>query len=98
MGDGTAFVDGEYVAIEDAKISVFDSGFSNSDVVYDVTSTWHGQFFRLDDHVDPVSGARDVAVTDHVCRDAEDGLEIPLPKGVRRREEDLTRVALSRAL
>lgn len=51
MGDGMAFVDGEYVALEDAKISVFDSGFSKSDVVYDVTSTSQGQFFRLDDHV-----------------------------------------------
>jgi len=51
MGDGMAFVDGEYVAIEDAKISVFDSGFSKSDVVYDVTSTSNGRFFRLDDHV-----------------------------------------------
>ena len=51
MGDGMAFIDGEYVAIEDAKISVFDSGFSKSDVVYDVTSTSNGRFFRLDDHV-----------------------------------------------
>jgi branched-chain amino acid aminotransferase len=51
MGDGMAFIDGEFVAIEDAKISVFDSGFSRSDVVYDVTSTSNGRFFRLDDHV-----------------------------------------------
>ena len=48
---GMVFINGEYVAPADAKISVFDNGFIKSDVVYDVTSTWHGQFFRLDDHV-----------------------------------------------
>ena len=51
---GMVFINGEYVALADAKISVFDNGFIKSDVVYDVTSTWHsadGQFFRLDDHV-----------------------------------------------
>ncbi len=52
MADGIAFVDGAYVAAEDAKISVFDLGFIRSDVVYDVVSTWKGLFFRLDDHVD----------------------------------------------
>ena len=49
---GMAFVDGEYVTPTNAKISVFDNGFSECDMVYDVTSTWKGQFFRLDDHVD----------------------------------------------
>ena len=52
MGDGMAFIDGEYVAPQDAKISIFDKGFANNDVVYDVTSTWKGQFFRLDDHME----------------------------------------------
>ena len=52
MGDGMVFIGGEYVAPEDAKISIFDNGFIKSDVVYDVTSTWKGQFFRLDDHME----------------------------------------------
>ena len=52
MGDGMVFIGGEYVAPEDAKISIFDNGFVKSDVVYDVTSTWKGQFFRLDDHME----------------------------------------------
>jgi branched-chain amino acid aminotransferase len=47
-----AFVDGEYVNLGDAKISILDTGFFRSDVVYDVVSTWKGLFFRLDDHVE----------------------------------------------
>ena len=52
MSDGIAFIDGKYVHRDEAKISVFDLGFSRSDVVYDVVSTWKGLFFRLDNHVD----------------------------------------------
>jgi len=49
---GVAFIEGQYVPAGEAKISVFDLGFSRSDVVYDVVSTWQEMFFRLDDHVD----------------------------------------------
>lgn len=52
MNKGLAYVDGEYCAPDQAKISVFDPGFTHSDAVYDVTSTWKGYFFRLDDHID----------------------------------------------
>jgi len=47
-----AFIEGEYVSLGDAKISILDTGFFRSDVVYDVVSTWKGLFFRLDDHVE----------------------------------------------
>lgn len=33
-------------------MSVMDPGFTHCDVVYDVTSTWKGNFFRLDEHVE----------------------------------------------
>ena len=49
---GIAFIDGNYIKTDDAKISVFDLGFERSDVVYDVISTWKDLFFRLDDHLD----------------------------------------------
>jgi branched-chain amino acid aminotransferase len=51
MGEGLAFIDGKYCPLADAKVSVFDQGFTHSDVVYDVVSTWKGQFFRLDEHI-----------------------------------------------
>jgi branched-chain amino acid aminotransferase len=49
---GCAYVDGHYVAAEDAKISIFDWGFLHSDATYDVAHVWQGKFFRLDDHLD----------------------------------------------
>ena len=52
MGQGFAFVNGLYCSIEEAKISALDPGFTHSDVVYDVTSTWQGRFFRLDEHIE----------------------------------------------
>lgn len=50
--NGCAFVDGDFVAPEDAKISIFDWGFLHSDATYDVAHVWQGRFFRLDDHLD----------------------------------------------
>jgi branched-chain amino acid aminotransferase len=47
-----AFADGRFVAPEDAKVSLFDWGFTRSDATYDVASVWQGAFFRLDDHLD----------------------------------------------
>ena len=49
---GCAFVDEQFVAPEDAKISIFDWGFLHSDATYDVAHVWQGRFFRLHDHLD----------------------------------------------
>jgi len=46
---GVAFIEGQHVKAEDAKPSIFDMGFTRSDVVYDVVSSWKNLFFRLDD-------------------------------------------------
>ncbi len=48
---GCAFVSGEFVPIEQAAIPLTDTGFTRSDVTYDVAGVWHGRFFRLDDHL-----------------------------------------------
>lgn len=49
---GAAFVEGGYVAIAEARLSLLDWGFLRSDAVYDVVHVWKGNFFRLDDHLD----------------------------------------------
>lgn len=49
---GAAFVEGEFVPLSEAKISLFDWGFTRSDATYDVATVWHGAFFRLGDHID----------------------------------------------
>lgn len=48
---GVAYVDGEFVDIKDAKLSVLDWGFLRSDATYDVVHVWQRRFFRLDLHI-----------------------------------------------
>ena len=48
---GCAHVDGQFVPIDQARIPITDTGFTRSDCTYDVVATWHGRFFRLDDHL-----------------------------------------------
>ncbi len=49
---GVAHVDGQYVALRDARIPLVDRGVVRSDATYDVAHVWQGRFFRLDDHID----------------------------------------------
>lgn len=48
---GCAFVGGAFVPVEQAAIPLTDTGFTRSDVTYDVAGVWQGRFFRLDDHL-----------------------------------------------
>ncbi len=52
MAGGCVHINGEFVELEDAKISIFDTGFLHSDVVYDVTTAWQGYIFKLDQHLE----------------------------------------------
>lgn len=49
---GIAWIDGGFVPIAEAKISILDWGFLRSDATYDVVHVWKGRFFRLDVHLD----------------------------------------------
>jgi branched-chain amino acid aminotransferase len=49
---GSVFIDGDWKPLSEARISLFDWGFTRSDATYDVASVWLGAFFRLDDHLD----------------------------------------------
>ena len=48
---GSAYLDGAFMPIAEAKIPVTDWGYRRSDVTYDVVSVWDGAFFKLDDHL-----------------------------------------------
>jgi len=50
--EGIAFLDGQYLPMSQAKISVLDWGFLHSDATYDTVHVWDGRFFRLDLHLD----------------------------------------------
>jgi branched-chain amino acid aminotransferase len=52
MASGAAWMDGDFVPIDQATISVLDFGFTRSDVTYDVVHVWDGSFFRLEHHLD----------------------------------------------
>jgi branched-chain amino acid aminotransferase len=49
---GAAYVQGRFVPVGQASISVLDWGFTRSDVTYDVVHVTGDAFFRLDDHLD----------------------------------------------
>jgi branched-chain amino acid aminotransferase len=49
---GCAWIEGRYVPIAEARIPILDTGFTRSDLTYDVAAVWKGRFFRLDDHLD----------------------------------------------
>ena len=50
--DGCAWIEGAYVPIAEARIPIVDTGFTRSDVTYDVVAVWHGKFFRLEAHLE----------------------------------------------
>jgi branched-chain amino acid aminotransferase len=47
-----AYVNGEYVPKDEARISVFDFGFLRGDGVFDTTSAWNGRIFKLSQHME----------------------------------------------
>lgn len=49
--DGCAFIEGKFYPIAEARIPILDTGFTRSDLTYDVVAVWKGKFFRLDDHL-----------------------------------------------
>ena len=50
--NGCAWINNNYLPIEDAGVPIMDVGFSKSDCTYDVVATWKGKFFKLDEHLD----------------------------------------------
>ncbi|WP_431019212.1 aminotransferase class IV [Burkholderia cepacia] len=48
---GAAYMNGRFIPIADARVSVLDWGFLHSDVTYDTVHVWNGRFFRLDRHI-----------------------------------------------
>jgi branched-chain amino acid aminotransferase len=48
---GSAYMDGRFMPVAEAKIPMVEWGYRRSDVTYDVVSVWDGAFFRLDDHL-----------------------------------------------
>ena len=51
LPDHLCYLNGEYTALKDARISVLDRGFIFGDGVYEVLPAYGGKVFRLDQHL-----------------------------------------------
>jgi branched-chain amino acid aminotransferase len=51
MEDGLCYVNGTFVRASEAKISIFDRGFTSGEGVYDVTRSFGHKLFKLDAHI-----------------------------------------------
>ncbi|QKX60240.1 uncharacterized protein TRUGW13939_07383 [Talaromyces rugulosus] len=66
---GIAWVQGELVPLDEARVPLLDQGFMHSDLTYDVPSVWDGRYFRLKDHLDRLESS---------CKKIR--LQLPLPR------------------
>ncbi|MFK5950713.1 MAG: D-amino acid aminotransferase [Methylococcales bacterium] len=50
--DSKVYLNGEYLPLSEAKVSVLDRGFLFGDGVYEVIPSYFGRLFRMQDHLD----------------------------------------------
>ena len=50
MGE-LAYIEGQFVPLSEAKVSITDRGFVFADGVYEVIAVYHGRAFRLEEHL-----------------------------------------------
>ena len=53
------YLNGQYLPIEDAKISVLDRGFTFGDGIYEVIPVYKGHIFRLREHLERLNNCLD---------------------------------------
>ena len=53
------YLNGQYLPIEEAKISVLDRGFTFGDGVYEVIPVYNGHIFRLKEHIERLNNSLD---------------------------------------
>jgi branched-chain amino acid aminotransferase len=52
LSEGVVWINGEFVAEDEAVISIRDPGFIYGDAVFDTARTFNGEIFKLDEHLD----------------------------------------------
>lgn len=52
MAEKIAYQNGEWVAESEAKVSIWNRGFTLGDAVYEATRTFNGKLFKIREHVD----------------------------------------------
>src|SRR6476620_9819888 len=51
LPDSLCYLNGEYVPLPEAKVSVLDRGFIFGDGIYEVVPVYGGKLFRFDEHM-----------------------------------------------
>jgi branched-subunit amino acid aminotransferase/4-amino-4-deoxychorismate lyase len=51
MEEGLCYVNGAFLPASEAKVSIFDRGFTSGEGVYDVTRSFGHKLFKLDEHI-----------------------------------------------
>jgi branched-chain amino acid aminotransferase len=51
MKEGICYLNGSVIPVSEAKVSIFDRGFTSGEGVYDVTRSYGHKLFKLDEHI-----------------------------------------------
>jgi len=100
--DSQVYLNGEFLRLADAKVSVLDRGFIFGDGIYEVVPVYEGRPFRMDEHLarlarslaalriaDPLSGAQWVELVTRLAADSPQPtclVYIQVTRGVARRD------------
>jgi branched-chain amino acid aminotransferase len=68
---GAAYLNGEFVSADEAKVSIFDSGFIGGVAVFDTLACWRGGLFKLPQHRARFERSAHAAMIPLRCRGAE---------------------------
>jgi D-alanine transaminase len=71
MNPQIAFLNGEFVELSNAKISVLDRGFIFGDGVYEVIPVYSKRLFRLDEHLERLQNSLDAIRIDNPYPESE---------------------------
>lgn len=71
MSEQTVFLNGDYLPLSEAKISVLDRGFVFGDGVYEVIPAYGGRLFRFDEHMRRLQDSLDAIRLNNPYRHAE---------------------------
>lgn len=71
MSEPTVFLNGEYLPLSEAKVSVLDRGFVFGDGVYEVIPAYGGRLFRFDEHMHRLQDSLDAIRLSNPYRDAQ---------------------------
>lgn len=63
------YLNGRYLPVEEAKISVLDRGFTFADAIYEVIPVYGGHIFRLQEHLDRLNNCLNEILIDNPFSD-----------------------------